>query len=169
MSKINSRQKGAAGEREFANLLKEHGFEDARRGQQYSGIEGEDVVGLPHIHIEVKRVENLNLYNAMEQSIEDAEDGEIPIVAHRKNRQDWQVTMRLEDFKEIKKSSKLYHTELKIVKLLYLDRIMKELSNESKIMEMDPLLIHGRESQELYTTMYFNEWIQEYKNYIKEQ
>lgn len=34
MAKINSRQKGAAGEREFANICKKQGFTKARRGQQ---------------------------------------------------------------------------------------------------------------------------------------
>ncbi len=33
---INSKQKGARGEREFASLCKEHGF-DVRRTQQYCG------------------------------------------------------------------------------------------------------------------------------------
>ena len=51
----NSRQKGARSERELANLLKGYGFE-ARRGVQYSGLGGEDVVGLPFIHIEAKNV-----------------------------------------------------------------------------------------------------------------
>jgi Holliday junction resolvase len=40
---INSKRKGAAGEREWALTLRQHGW-DARRGQQFSGIEGEDVV-----------------------------------------------------------------------------------------------------------------------------
>nr|DAS04793.1 MAG TPA: hypothetical protein [Caudoviricetes sp.] len=54
---INSKQKGARGEREFASLCKEHGF-DVRRTQQYCGNTGDasDCVGLPNIHIEVKRV-----------------------------------------------------------------------------------------------------------------
>lgn len=33
---MNSRNKGKRGEREFAALLREHGF-DARRGQQFAG------------------------------------------------------------------------------------------------------------------------------------
>ena len=101
MAKINSRQKGAAGEREFANLCREKGFTKARRGQQYSGIEGKDVVGLDGIHIEVKRVERLNLSKAMEQAIEDRKEGEIPIVAHRKNYEDWQITMLADDWFEL--------------------------------------------------------------------
>jgi Holliday junction resolvase len=97
---INSKRKGAAGERELSKFLRDHGFSEARRGQQYSGIEGEDVVGLPGYHIEVKRVERLNIHDAMNQSIRDA-DSQIPIVAHRKNRTEWLVTMRAEDFLEL--------------------------------------------------------------------
>lgn len=98
---MNSREKGAAGERELANLLKAHGY-NTRRGQQFCGANGDaDVVGLPGIHIECKRVERLNLYAAMEQSERDSREGEIPVVMHRKNRQDWLVTMRLLDWLEM--------------------------------------------------------------------
>lgn len=98
---MNSRNKGAAGERELANLLKEHGY-DTRRGQQFCGANGDaDVVGLPGIHIECKRVERLDLYAAMEQSERDSREAEIPVVMHRKNRQDWLVTMRLSDWLEM--------------------------------------------------------------------
>ena len=90
---MNSRDKGKRGELEAANLLKGYGYE-ARRGQQYAGINGDaDVVGLPGIHIEVKRVETLNISEAMAQSMRDAKTGELPIVLHRKNRQEWLVTM----------------------------------------------------------------------------
>lgn len=96
----NSKAKGSRGEREFARLCRDNGY-DCRRGQQYSGIEGEDVVGLPGLHIEVKRVERLNLEDAMSQSIRDAKEGEKPIVAHRKNRGKWMVTMLAEDWFEL--------------------------------------------------------------------
>ena len=96
---INSRAKGASGEREIAKILREHGYENARRSQQYCGYNGDsDVVGLPGYHLEVKRVENLNLEKAMDQSIRDAKEGEVPIVAHRKNGKEWKVTLHLEDF-----------------------------------------------------------------------
>lgn len=103
---MNSRQKGAAGERELANLLKKHGY-DTRRGQQYSGANGDaDVVGIPGLHIECKRVEKLNLDAAMEQSIRDAREDEIPVVMHRKNRKEWKVTLLLEDFLKIYEEAK---------------------------------------------------------------
>lgn len=95
---MNSRDKGAHGERELSRILREQGY-NCRRGQQYSGASGDaDVVGLPGVHIECKRVERLNLSEAMKQSAKDARSTEIPAVFHRKNREGWLVTMRLEDW-----------------------------------------------------------------------
>lgn len=95
---VNSRRKGAEFERKLANILKEYGY-TARRGQQFCGANGDaDVIGLPNIHIEAKAVEKLNLYDAMEQSKNDARDDEIPVVIHKKNRKGILVTMELDAF-----------------------------------------------------------------------
>ncbi len=97
---MNSKQKGARGEREFAAVCRENGY-DARRTQQYCGNTGDaaDVVGLNGIHVEVKRVERLNIDDAMAQATRDAEKkGTIPIVAHRKNNCEWLITMRACDW-----------------------------------------------------------------------
>ena len=96
---INSKQKGNTGEREFAKLLQKYGYK-ARRGQQFSGANGDpDVVtDLEGFHFEVKRVERLNIYDAVDQSKRDARDGEKPIVAHRKNRREWLITMPADVF-----------------------------------------------------------------------
>ena len=95
---MNSRRKGKSGELELARILREYGY-DCRRGVQYSGANGDaDVVGLPGIHIECKRVERLNLEDAMAQSRRDAREGEIPVVMHRKTRCPWLVTTTLEDW-----------------------------------------------------------------------
>lgn len=98
---MNSRRKGADGERELARILRnDYGFKDAKRGQQYCGINGNaDVVdALPGIHIECKRVERLNLYEAMAQAKRDAREDELPAVFHRKNHADWLVVMPLDDW-----------------------------------------------------------------------
>lgn len=95
---MNSRQKGKRGELELAAILRAHGY-DTRRGQQYAGANGDaDVVGLPGVHIECKRVERLDLDGAMAQSVRDARDGELPVVMHRRNRGAWLVTIRLENW-----------------------------------------------------------------------
>lgn len=108
MGKINSRKKGAEGERELAKILREHGYE-SRRGQQFCGKNGDaDVVGLPGIHIECKRVERLDLNAAMKQAMEDAKNYDRPCVFHRKNRDFWKVTMTLEDFLEMYRREQEY-------------------------------------------------------------
>lgn len=80
-------------------FLRERGH-DARRGQQFSGSpESPDVVSqsLSQFHIEAKRVEKLNMADAMAQATKDA-GPKIPLVIHRKNHGEWNVNMRLEDF-----------------------------------------------------------------------
>lgn len=101
------REKGKRGEREVARKLKDHGY-DARRGQQYCGVAGDaDVIGLPGIHIEVKRVETFRLYDAMEQAKHDARDGEIPVVFHRKNDCNWVVVMDADQWIEMYKEAEV--------------------------------------------------------------
>jgi len=96
---MNSRNKGKRGEREFAALLREDGF-DARRGQQFSGSpDSPDVVSdaLAWLHVEVKRVQNLNLTDACVQAEGDC-GGKPWVVAHRRNHAPWLITMRAETF-----------------------------------------------------------------------
>ena len=110
---MNSKRKGAVGEREIAQYLREHGFTEAKRGVQYQGSpDSPDVTGLTGFHIEVKRVEKLELDKALAQSIRDAGADEIPVVFHRKNRTKWKCTLLLDDFmKIIEKSVHLEQNE----------------------------------------------------------
>lgn len=103
---MNAKRKGNAGERELAAILREHGY-NTRRGQQFSGKNGDaDVEGLPGVHIEVKRVERLNIHEAMKQSIRDARPGEMPAVFHRRNREEWLVTMPFDYWIELYSEAK---------------------------------------------------------------
>lgn len=98
---MNSRQKGKRGELELSHKLQEYGYE-TRRGQQYCGANGDaDVIGLDGIHIECKRVEKLNIYDAVAQSKHDRKPEELPAVFHRKDRCEWLVTMTLEDWMQL--------------------------------------------------------------------
>jgi Holliday junction resolvase len=93
----NSRAKGARGEREFAEFLRERGYE-ARRGQQFSG--GDDSPDVVHnvegIHFEVKRTETLRLMDATQQAREDCGD-KVPVVAWKRNRGDWYAVLTCHD------------------------------------------------------------------------
>ena len=102
-----SQRKGADGERELAKVLEAEGYPMERGGYCYGTIP--DLVGLPGIHCEVKRVERLNITEAMHQAERDSErfqDG-APTVFHRRNREPWLVTMKLTDwlkmYKEVSK------------------------------------------------------------------
>lgn len=93
-----SRNKGASAERELAKLLSEMWGYDVHRGKVF--YHESDIVGLNGIHMEVKRVERLNILTAMKQAIEEAKkrkDG-LPTVFHRRDRGEWLVTMRLTDW-----------------------------------------------------------------------
>ncbi len=98
---MNSRAKGKRAELTLASKLRQYGF-DARRGVQYSGLNGDaDVVGLPLIHIECKAVERLDIYAAIDQAKRDAREGELPAVFHKKNNCEWLVTMTFDDWMTI--------------------------------------------------------------------
>ena len=91
-------RKGADGERELAEILNKYGYQCSRGGSLTFGSVP-DLEGLPGIHIEVKRVEHLNIHEAMKQAGRDAERfGGMPAVFHRKNREPWLVTMPLSDW-----------------------------------------------------------------------
>lgn len=55
------------------------------------------------IHFEVKRVEALNVYKAVEQAVGDCGQ-KVPAVAHRRNRSEWLITIRAQDLKEFAKA-----------------------------------------------------------------
>lgn len=94
-----SQRKGADGERELAAVLREYGYEIKRGGSMSFG-EVPDLVGLPGVHIEVKRCEQVRLSEWMQQAERDSQhfkDG-LPAVFHRRSREGWRVTMNLADF-----------------------------------------------------------------------
>lgn len=96
----NSKQKGKRGELECASVLRELGFDSVRRSVQYNG-KGDglaDLIGIDGVHIEVKRDEHLNIYDAMDQAKGDAKEGETPVVIFRKNNKKWLVAQQIEDW-----------------------------------------------------------------------
>lgn len=100
-----SRNKGKRRELELVHILNDNGF-DVRRGYVFQNEP--DLVGLEGFHVEIKGVEALNVRKALKQSIEDAEkrkDG-IPIVAWKKSKEPWTVTLLLDDFLDLIRKGK---------------------------------------------------------------
>lgn len=97
---MSSRDKGKRGEREIVRYYSDRGFSAIRTAPLQAGfVEGAaDVSGVGNFHIEVKRQEALNIWKALEQAEGDAAEGMIPTVHFRRNRSDWYVALRLDDF-----------------------------------------------------------------------
>lgn len=106
---MNAKRKGSGGERELLRILSEHG-EAVRNDQRYTGGAGNPdirfTLGGEVLHCEVKRCERLSLPAAIRQAEGDAAAGTIPVVIHRRNREPWRITLRLEDFFRLAKGAR---------------------------------------------------------------
>ena len=101
---MNTQKKGRHGEIELSRILNDNGI-PSKPGMALNFGTVPDVTGISGIHAEVKRVEKLNVHEAMGQAMRDAEkfgDG-MPALFHRRNRTPWLVTMRLEDWLKLYK------------------------------------------------------------------
>lgn len=94
-----SQRKGRAAELELSRILQDHGYPvEAGRAQSYGTVP--DLSGLPSIHVECKRCENLRLTEWMAQAEKDAQrfqDG-APTLFYRRSREPWRVVMNLSDW-----------------------------------------------------------------------
>ena len=98
----SSQVKGRRAELELARILQGCGYPvEAGRAQSYGEVP--DLSGLPGVHIECKRCEQLRLSEWMAQAERDAqrfEDG-LPAVFFRRSREGWRVVMNLPDWMQI--------------------------------------------------------------------
>lgn len=95
----SQRRKGAAGEREWCDVLIKHGISQARRqlGQARDG--GGDVI-VDGVLYEVKRRARISVREFMDQAVASVESSALmPVVALREDgRTDWLVLLRAEDY-----------------------------------------------------------------------
>lgn len=99
---MNSKRKGNAGELELLHLLEAAGLSVQRNDQRFiGGMDNPDIAlqaGGKRYHLEVKRAERFNAYEAMDQAIIDSNGKAVPVVVHRRNRRPWLVVLRMGDF-----------------------------------------------------------------------
>lgn len=92
-----SRQKGKRGEREVCAICRRYGIEAKRGYQSRGGKDEPDVVHtIPGVHMEVKRRETLSIWSALQQSEDEANEGEEPVVVFRRNQSRWYVALSFE-------------------------------------------------------------------------
>ena len=95
----SSQRKGRAAERELAGILQGYGFPDARPGAPVCYGSEPDLLGVPNVHIEVKRRESVDIAAALRQARADAEYfGGIPALFCRDNGERWRVVIDLADW-----------------------------------------------------------------------
>jgi hypothetical protein len=101
---INSRQKGKRGELDLCHsLISVMGWSGTRRAQQFNGNAGHadvTIPQLPRVFPECKLVNRLNLSEAMKTAVAQCR-GCIPVIFHRRDREDWMVTVRLSDWRAL--------------------------------------------------------------------
>lgn len=99
MSGRSSQRKGRAGELEICRILNTYGI-PAEPGQAVSYGSTPDITGIPGIHPEIKRCQQLRISDWMKQAAEDAKkfgDG-APTIFFRRNREPWMVCINLTDW-----------------------------------------------------------------------
>lgn len=98
---MNSKRKGNAGERELCAILSEAGMAHRNEQRFIGGIDNPDIsleVDGCKYHVECKRAERFNAYEAMGQAERDAAGNAVPLVMHRRSRKPWLVVMKLSDW-----------------------------------------------------------------------
>jgi hypothetical protein len=93
------RDKGARGELEVVQLLRDAGWHDAQRTHdgRAQRTRGDIRNGPQGVHIEVKRQERLNVPAALRQAEADAEPLDLPVLVHRSSRQEWLATLPFDE------------------------------------------------------------------------
>lgn len=96
---MRSRRKGSRGELEVVHAFNSEGF-DCWRTPNSGGLSHSkgDINGIPGLHIEVKRAEQVRIREWIGQAEQDCAPHDIPIVVWRTSADLWRVDLPLTDF-----------------------------------------------------------------------
>jgi hypothetical protein len=83
---VNSRAKGARGEREFIARHLAPYWPEAKRNLDQFGLDKRDALSCAGVHWQIKYQERLNIWLALAQAEREATGGDLPIVAFRRAR-----------------------------------------------------------------------------------
>ena len=88
---MDSRAKGARGEREFIHLHLAPYWPAAKRNLDQFGADKRDALECAGVHWQIKRTEKLAIWAALHQAESEAIGNDVPVVAFRRNRSGWYV------------------------------------------------------------------------------
>ena len=165
---MNSKRKGKSGELEFSRLCRAQGYE-THRTAQCRGDTGQaaDVEGLPGIHIEVKRGKEIHIEAAYAQAVRDQTASDVyalPIVASRRDRCAWLITMNDNDFAKLA-------LKYGLAKVTAIAESRKRFNLDDAVMRAKlahpsrPVVLCYRKSGKEYRTMLSNDWFELYREW----
>jgi len=104
---VNARNKGNKGEREWRDVLNSTFGAKFARTPLSGGLDlkgdimrtyGSPKTIADEFHWEIKRVEKLNIHQAMAQAIRDSRPPLLPCVPFRRNHEEWMICIQAKDF-----------------------------------------------------------------------
>lgn len=95
---LDSRRKGMRGEREFIERHLAPYWPEAKRNLDQFGDDKRDCINVAGAHWQIKRVEKLHIWTALQQAESEAMGADVPIVAFRRNRSGWYCALPAELF-----------------------------------------------------------------------
>lgn len=98
----NNRARGARGEREARDAVKEHLGMDAKRSAQASGKLSADLIGTGLVHFECKKRRTIAAARFMDQAVNDC-GTQIPVVIMREDHGEWLLVVRVKDARRFAK------------------------------------------------------------------
>jgi len=95
---MNSRAKGAAGEREFIARHLVDRWPDACRNYYQGGASKADAANVGNVHWQIKRREKIEIWAAIKQAETEAKPGDLAVVAFRRSRSRWYCIVGADEF-----------------------------------------------------------------------
>lgn len=94
---LNSRSKGKRGELEFIQKHLAPWWPQACRNLDQFQDDKRDVANVAGTHFQIKRVERLNIWAALNQAETEAQETDLPVVAFRRNRGKWYCALEADE------------------------------------------------------------------------
>lgn len=149
-----ARRKGAKGELEVRDILREFGYADVRRNWMSGGAGGSDLIeAIPDVAIEVKRTESTPFAVWWRQANKAAKSSDMVLIVHRGHSQPWQATGLLTDLHMM-----MQHLPMWPVIASSNPRAVFMLQHKVLTVSRRPMVLH-RVLGEVLATVLFEDWL----------
>jgi hypothetical protein len=96
MSPVNSRAKGRRGELALCDIFRPWWPQVCTNLDQFGPLKM-DLLNMPGWHVQAKWQERLNVWACLDQTLREANPGDVPILAFKRNRSPWFAALELDE------------------------------------------------------------------------